>query len=412
MTSFTPTHVKKYFLLDSQSYPSDFDLNGLQSKRKKISARVGVDYVTPSKADSSQCRRGVDFILTHLQEPSFPRDIMTKKIGRKIDVFDKESILLHFEESNYQDCRISAYPRLTDYRRINLISPSFIMIDLDPNALSTELTLAKALKTTLNRIYRTLQTSPTVLWTGNGYHVYLPIKAFVLEEEEVFAKFQDGKTYGPSLSTKFIRFAEAFFTNEKHDSQHRPSVNSCLLRVPDSINSKNGQRVRIIQEWNGYRIPIQYMLRDFRRYLIQERIDSGYYTNNEQLVSSPTNNSDSSSFSKWINHNHSGSRSIEWIEWLLQNPIRNQRKYCIWRIFAPYLLNCKQLSNEQTYNIIISWLDGCSKLERLSFYHKPRVKDDIRRARRVGYYPISLSNLQKEKPDLYQLIKINFGGMK
>jgi hypothetical protein len=122
VTSFTPTHVKKYFSLDSQSFPSDFDLNGLQSKRKKISARVEVDYVTPSKADSSQCRRGVDYILTHLEEPLFPRDIMTKKLGYKIEVFDKESILRHFEESNYQDCRISAYPRLTDYKGINLVA--------------------------------------------------------------------------------------------------------------------------------------------------------------------------------------------------------------------------------------------------------------------------------------------------
>ena len=178
---------------------------------------------------------------------------MTKKLGHKIEVFDKESILWHFEESNYQDCRISAYPRLTDYKGINLVAPSFIMIDLDLSALGTELALAKALKTTLNRIYKTLQTSPTVLWTGNGYHIYLPIKAFVLEEEEVFAKFQDGKTHGPSLSTKFIRFAEAFFTNEKHDPQHRPSVNSCLLRVPGSFNSKNGQQVSVIQQWDGKR---------------------------------------------------------------------------------------------------------------------------------------------------------------
>jgi hypothetical protein len=46
------------------------------------------------------------------------------------------------------------------------------------------------LKMTLNRIYQTLQTRPTILWSGNGYHIYLPIKAFILEEEEVFAKFQ------------------------------------------------------------------------------------------------------------------------------------------------------------------------------------------------------------------------------
>ena len=114
---FHPMHVKKYFSLDSQSYPPDFNLEGLQSKRKKISPCVRVKYVTPPQVEilshRVQCRRGIDLILAHLEEPLFPRDIMTKKLGYKIGVFDKESILWHFEESNYQDCRISAYPRLT-----------------------------------------------------------------------------------------------------------------------------------------------------------------------------------------------------------------------------------------------------------------------------------------------------------
>jgi hypothetical protein len=81
--------------------------------------------------------------------------------------------------------------------------------------------------------------------TGADHGTY----PYVLEEEEVFAKFQNSKPTGPSLSTKFIRFAEAYFTNEKHDPQHRPSVNSCLLRVPGSHNSKNGQQVSVIQQW-------------------------------------------------------------------------------------------------------------------------------------------------------------------
>ena len=139
MTYFTPTHIKKYSSLEYGLDQLDFELEDLQSKRKKISACVGVDYVTPSQMDtlndSVQCKRGVDYILAHLEEPLFPRDIMTKNLGHKMEVFDKESILWHFEESDYQDCRISAYPRLTGYKGINLIAPSFIMIDLDLSVL-------------------------------------------------------------------------------------------------------------------------------------------------------------------------------------------------------------------------------------------------------------------------------------
>jgi len=44
-----------------------------------------------------------------------------------------------------------------------------------------------------------------------------------------------------------------------------------MIRIPDSINSKNGQQVKLLQRWNGRRVEINYLLRDFRRYLIQEK---------------------------------------------------------------------------------------------------------------------------------------------
>jgi hypothetical protein len=392
MTYLTPTHIKKYSSLEYGLYQLDFELEDLQNKRKKISACVGVDYVTPSQVDtpsgSVQCKRGVDYILTHLEKPLFPRDIMTKKLGHKIEVFDKESILWHFEGSNYQDCRISAYPRLTQYKEINLVPPSLVMIDLDLSVLGTELVLNKALKTTLNRIYKTLQTRPTVFWTGNGYHIYLPIKAFILEEEEVFANFQNCKSNGPSLSTKFIRFAEAFFTNKKHDPQHRPSVNSCLLRVPGSYNSKNGQQVSVIQRWDGKKPAIQYMLRNFRRHLIQEKLDEVNDRNKKKLK--PSNNT---SF-----------HTILWIESLLHTPIHDHRKYCLWRILVPYFVNVRKLSDMDAYVGIMLWLELCNKLKRLSFDPKHIARYDIQSAKRIGYLPISSKDLKLENKKLHELL--------
>jgi hypothetical protein len=44
-----------------------------------------------------------------------------------------------------------------------------------------------------------------------------------------------------------------------------------MLRIPGSINSKNGQEVKLLQQWDGKRIEINYLLRDFRRYLIEEK---------------------------------------------------------------------------------------------------------------------------------------------
>ncbi|MGA9844576.1 MAG: hypothetical protein WBQ25_19925 [Nitrososphaeraceae archaeon] len=48
------------------------------------------------------------------------------------------------------------------------------------------------------------------------------------------------------------------------------SFKNCMLRVPGSINSKNNTRVHIVQRRNGTRPAINWLLRDYRRYLIQE----------------------------------------------------------------------------------------------------------------------------------------------
>ena len=94
---------------------------------------------------------------------------------------------------------------------------------------------------------------------------------FILEEEEIFAKFIDQN--GKDLTSKFMQFAEDFLTNKKGDPQHRPSIHSCLVRIPGTINSKCGQTVRIMQRWDGQKPAINYLLRDFRRWLIDEKLE-------------------------------------------------------------------------------------------------------------------------------------------
>jgi hypothetical protein len=45
-----------------------------------------------------------------------------------------------------------------------------------------------------------------------------------------------------------------------------------MVRIPSSINSKNNSQVRVIQRWDGQRPCINWILHDFRRYLIQKKI--------------------------------------------------------------------------------------------------------------------------------------------
>jgi hypothetical protein len=42
-------------------------------------------------------RGNLDFILSHLQEPTFPRKIMTKDLGYQVEIFNKQQALDYFE---------------------------------------------------------------------------------------------------------------------------------------------------------------------------------------------------------------------------------------------------------------------------------------------------------------------------
>src|SRR5215216_7061483 len=100
---------------------------------------------------------GLDFILSHLDEPTiFPRTIMTKKLGYQRLIYSKERALEHFIESDFIDCRINAYPNLTEYKDVPRYKPYFLFIDLDKNDFKTDKSFELALYNTLKNIQEKL----------------------------------------------------------------------------------------------------------------------------------------------------------------------------------------------------------------------------------------------------------------
>ena len=308
---------------------------------------------------------------------------MTKALGYQKEVFNVQEAVEYFRASNYEDCRINAYPSYTKYNSINRTAPSFLLIDIDLKDFASKERLDRAMNRILKRTESKMSGHPTVLWTGNGYHIYQPVAGFILEEEEVFAKFIDPN--GKDLTTKFMQFAEEFLTNKKGDRQHRPSINSCLVRIPGTLNSKCAQTVKIIQRWDGQRPAIQYLLRDYRRWLIDERLAQSRY-------------------SKRVRPQTTNSTVIRWIEKLLQTPLDDYRKYVIWRILSPYLVNIRKYSAEETSTMIRNWLDKCRSLRQLDFSPNYIIKHDIDSAIRGGYLPISLEKLKTENEYLYDIL--------
>jgi hypothetical protein len=246
--------------------------------------------------------------------------------------------------AKYQDCRINAYPYYTGYKGINLTAPSFIMIDLDLKDFDyVQERLDKTLYKTLSKLNSTFQGArPTVLWTGNGYHVYQSVDGFVLEGIDRFALFVDSNK--KDLTSRFMQFAEGYFTDNKGDPQHRPSIKSCLIRIPGTINSKCNQEVKIVQRWDGIRPAINYVLREFRIWLVSEIIEDKRIVKSYPRRPKLTKN-------RFHNFGYT-TNSIPWIEKLLQTPIADNRKYALWRILIPYLFNIKLLSEVEGTEIV------------------------------------------------------------
>ncbi len=319
---------------------------------------------------------------------------MTLKTKGQVHTNNEEEILKHFLESDFKDCRINGYPFYEE--NANRLYPSFIFIDLDLSLCSVckypERKLDYILKQTLNKIEKEINGVPTVLWTGGGYHIYQPITADnpndkewterrPLEHITAFNEFLPH--VNNDLTTEFMRFAAKHFTNNQKDPKHNPSTKSCLIRVPETINSKYNFRVEIRQKWDGKEANANIITSYFQDNLMRTRSEYVKKTNGK------------------VNYTHID--KIGWIEKLLETPLADNRKYCLWKILIPYLANIKKLPKYEIVPILIEWLDKCDRIKSIDFRSQSKIEDNLRNVK--NYLPISLDNLKDDNFELYKTLK-------
>jgi hypothetical protein len=312
---------------------------------------------------------GLELILAQFIGIDFPRRISTRTTeGRQILVNDKHQALARFKQANYLDCRISAYTELDD-------TPNFIFIDID----SLDFT---GIEKVLNKC-REFEWVPTVLFTGSGYHVYQPVTPINLEDISDFADYRDR-----DLSKQFLKFVAEYFSAGKADTNHNPSLKSCMVRIPGSINSKNGEKVRILQEWNRNRPSIISLLGIFYSWLATKKIaECQNYKKNNYGIGLTQGNS-----------------RINWIESLLKIPLDDYRKTIVNLVLAPYLTNIRQLQYEASFTIIKSWLELCATQRKLDFNADYLTNAALVNAKKTNYKPMRLDTLKARNPTIYQIL--------
>ena len=86
-----------------------------------------------------------------------------------------------------------------------------------------------------------------------------------------------------------------------------------------------------------------------------------------------------------------------------ETPIEDGRKYCLWKILCPYLVNVKKIGCDKSFEILKTWLEKCNNLRKLDFNPYTEIKDKLRYVKH--YNPVSIKTLENDNINLYLLLK-------
>ncbi len=358
---------------------------------RKNNATWGGFFFHPSENTTiTAVKEGLDFMLKHFSEPLFPRKISRTTVDRRqYEVEDKDVALYYYQAALYEDCRISAFG-------VNQRNPDLIFIELDASDFGNMRSLKLALTATLKNIKNKLNGAcPTVLWSGRGYHIIQPIHCpQPLEEIKELAVLEPDST-----STKFLQFAERYLSLNKCDKSHHPAIKSCMLRIPNSINSKCkalrlDPDVKIIQKWDGCRPDYRLLIGSFSADLIgqqqRQRARRSHINNRVSKSDAPV--------------------TIPWIEKLIQTPVADYRKHAVNLIIIPYLVVCRgMIDRNEIHDVVMKWADRCAELRRLDPSRREfsvRVRSRIDEVMRVRVPSMTLDTLKEKNQELYEGLKV------
>jgi Primase X len=196
-----------------------------------------------------------------------------------------------------------------------------------------------------------------------------------------------------------LRFAKDILSNNKADKSNNPSFRSCLLRIPNSFNAKclakgasfENSKIKIIQEWNRDRPSIKFLLKDFKRYLINQKIkELNKKREREEKLDYQSNKR---------------TNTIFWIEKLLNTPISDFRKNATNLILAPYLVNIKKLSYQQSFDILIDWLQKCNSFNKIDFNPISLANSALNIATQKKIPPMKLETLKNRNSEIYHILQ-------
>jgi hypothetical protein len=369
-------------------------------------------------SDKNKVIEGTDSLLTLFEvinQPLFPRNIMTGGYTGFFTVYDETQLYQAFERAHFKDCRISAYPCLTSTYKQYI--PNIVLLDLDFDsriAVDKEKggieTADRVLRIRVNRLLKRLQLGYNinnfmVMHTGNGRHIIIPFN-FDKPFEDVFdfaayhkyllerANYYNKKD-AHLIGDEFLLFAKKYLSNNLADQGNFPSFQSTFLRVPGSLNTKakfaNIETVKIEHnlDYEGSISGFEklYETDIFHDFQHELAIISG----NFQLEMMKRKKY--AMRYKQANSTNLQGTKIKWIEMLWNTPLPDLRKRVIWLILSRYAINVKKMSFQEACIWIKDWVTRCSKLQPTGDMDR-RIANDVDTAEGLGYKPPAFQTLK------------------
>jgi Primase X len=93
-------------------------------------------------------------------------------------------------------------------------------------------------------------------------------------------------------------------------------------------------------------------------------------------------------------------RGYLYVEDLLSHPVSDGRHRLTWLVLAPYLVNVKKLEEEQAVEKIRAFVAAKGETSAMKRF----IEYNVKRAKRNGLMPPTLSKLKAEHPDIYGLL--------
>jgi len=93
-------------------------------------------------------------------------------------------------------------------------------------------------------------------------------------------------------------------------------------------------------------------------------------------------------------------RGYSYIEELLKRPVADGRHRLVWLVLAPFLVNVRKLEEEEAVEKIKGYVSSAGQTREMKRF----VEYNVKRAKRNGLMPPTLTKLRLEHPDLYSLL--------